>query len=170
MGYLIRQEKPGDSEAIRSLLVAAFESAAEADLVKALRGRRAILLSLVALDENMIVGYMLFTPASIVSPEGIFQAVALGPMAVLPAYQAQGIGRLLMHAGLEACRQDGHGIVVVLGHPEYYPRFGFQPASQFDIHPDFEVQDDAFMLLELQPGAAKELSGTFHYQPEFSTV
>ena len=170
MGYLVRQEKPGDSDAIRSLLIDAFETPAEADLLEALRVRRAILLSLVALEGNRIVGHVLFTPASIETPAGTIQAVALGPMAVLPGYQGQGIGRLLMHAGLEACRQDGHGVIVVLGHPEYYPRFGFQPASQFKIRSEFDVPDEAFMLLELQPGAAKKLSGTFHYQPEFNKV
>jgi putative acetyltransferase len=88
-------------------------------------------------------------------------------MAVLPAHQRQGVGSLLVRAGLEACRAAGHGCVVVLGHPAYYPRFGFAPASRHGVAWEHPVPDEAFMLLELRPGALGGRGGIVRYQPEF---
>jgi len=91
----------------------------------------------------------------------------LTPMAVLPAHQRKGIGSQLVRVGLEACHRLGHDIVVVLGHPSYYPRFGFVPAKQRGIDCEFEVPDEAWMVLELREGVLAGRSGTVKYRPEF---
>jgi len=91
-------------------------------------------------------------------------------MAVLPAHQRKGIGSRLVQAGLEECRRAGHEIVVLVGHPEYYPRFGFLPAKRFGIRYEEEVPEEAFMLIELREGALAGRSGIVRYQPEFGSV
>jgi putative acetyltransferase len=168
---VVRDEQPHDATAIRAVNEQAFGQAGEADLVDALRARGAVTLSLVAVVEDEIIGHILFTPAPIVDAAGAATAaVALGPMAVHPAHQRRGIGSRLVEVGLERLRAAGHQLVVVLGHPTYYPRFGFVPASRLAIGCTWDVPDDVFMALELGAGAARGFSGTAHYQPEFMTV
>lgn len=95
----------------------------------------------------------------------------LGPAAVLPAYQRQGIGAALIESGIRLCRSRRYRAMVVLGHPSYYPHFGFQPASRFAVFSAYEdVPDDAFMILELEDGALQTLSGVAHYHPCFDGV
>ena len=142
---IIRQEASGDTSAIRQVNEEAFGQTEEADLVEALRRRGAFTLSLVALLADQIVGHILFTPVRIESGDSSFEAVGLGPMAVLPAYQRKGIGSRLVQAGFEECRRAGHEIVVLVGHPEYYPRFGFLPAKRFGIRYEEEVPEEVFM-------------------------
>lgn len=167
----IRQELPGDEEAIWQVNEAAFGRAAEADLVDALRRRNVITLSLVAEREGEIVGHILFTPVTITDEAGgVVTAVALGPMAVSPACQREGIGSQLVQTGIAVLRQAGHEIVIVLGHPEFYPRFGFEPASRSGIRWEIEVPDEVFMALALQPGALVGVTGVVRYQPEFTGV
>lgn len=166
----IRHEEGGDAPAIRYVLEQAFERGQEADLVEALRQRGAVTLSLVAVEDNKIVGQILFSPVAIASAHRRLDVLGLGPMAVLPALQRQGIGSRLMHAGLEACREIGQAIVVVLGHPEFYRRFGFTPARRYGIRSEFDVPEEVFMILELREGAASGGSGVALYQPEFGTV
>jgi putative acetyltransferase len=166
----IRHEMPEDIPAIRCVLEQAFGQAQEADLVDALRRRGMFTLSLVAVQDDQIVGQILFTPATIASERSSFDAVALGPMAVLPSRQRQGIGSQLVRAGLETLRQDGQEIVVVLGHPNYYPRFGFVPSKQHGIGCEFDVPDEVFMVAELRAGALSGRCGTVRYLPEFRTV
>ncbi|HUU08019.1 MAG TPA: N-acetyltransferase, partial [Dehalococcoidales bacterium] len=96
-----------------------------------------------------------------------FGAITLAPIAVLPAHQRQGIGSQLVRAGLEECRQLGHEIVVVVGHPDYYPRFGFAPGKPRGIGCEFEAPDEAWMVLELREGALAGRDGTVKFQPEF---
>ena len=163
----VRHEEIGDVVAVRELNEQAFGGATEADLVEALHTSKAVTLSLVAVDETKIVGHIVFSPAEIVSEGSEFLAVALGPMAVLPARQRQGVGSRLVHRGLELLRDAGHGVVVVVGHPEYYPRFGFALASKHGIRCPFEVPDEAFMVLELQAGALQGREGTVRYHPAF---
>jgi putative acetyltransferase len=88
----------------------------------------------------------------------------------LPSHQNQGIGGQLTRAGLEACRAAGYGYVILLGHPTYYPRFGFVPTSRYGIHWDRDVPDEAFMVVELLPGALEGVTGIVHYHPEFDAV
>ncbi|MGP9536483.1 GNAT family N-acetyltransferase [Brachybacterium sp. AOP43-C2-M15] len=146
-----RAEQPQDSPALRELLLAAFPTAEEADLVDALRADPAAWidgLSTVALDGERIVSHALLTRAS-VDGEPV---LALAPCATLPGHQRRGAGSAAIRAGLAAARARGENVVVVLGHPGYYPRFGFTPASGAGITAPFEAPDDAFLALALDPG------------------
>jgi len=164
---IIRQETPEDMAAIRYVNEQAFGGAVEADIVEKLRERGVLTLSLVATQDNEIKGHIAFSPVKVESERSSFDAIALAPMAVLPAYQHKGIGSQLVRAGLEKCRQDGHKAMVVLGHPDYYPRFGFVPARTFNLKCEYPVPEEAFMALELRKGALANVSGTVKYQPEF---
>jgi putative acetyltransferase len=165
-----RPEAPEDAAAIRHVEEQAFGQTNEADLVDALRRREAFTLSLVAVEGGEIVGHILFSPVTIEAGESRFEALALGPMAVLPSHQRKGIGSRLVRAGLEECRRAGHNIVVVLGHPNFYPRFGFVPSKPFGIRWEIDVPDEVFMLAELKPGALAGRGGAVKYQPEFNDV
>jgi putative acetyltransferase len=164
---LIRPERPGDADAIRHVNERAFGQAAEARLVDALREAGVLTLSLVAESAGMVVGHLAFSPVTIAGPAGTREAVGLAPMAVLPERQGQGIGALLVRAGLEALRAAGHGAVVVLGHPHYYPRFGFAPASRWGLRWERDCPDEAFMALELRAGALEGAGGVVRFRPEF---
>lgn len=165
----VRGERPQDRASVRAVNTAAFETSAEADLVDALREQVHPLISLVAEMDGEIVGHILFSPVALDGhPER--RILGLAPMAVLPARQRQGIGSALVRAGLERCRELGYGAVVLLGHPSYYPRFGFQPAARFGIGSEFEAPDEAFMLLELAPGYLAGASGTVHFHAAFQNV
>ena len=166
----ILHERPEDAHAIRLVLEEAFGQSNEADLVDALRNRGALTLSLVALRENEVVGHILFSPVTIESTGSSFHAIGLGPMAVLPPYQGKGIGSQLVRIGLEQCREAGHEIVVVLGHPDFYSRFGFVPTRHRGIHCEFDVPHDVFMIMELRQGALAGRGGLVKYQPEFKPV
>lgn len=167
----IRQEIPQDVAAIDRVNELAFDRRGEAELVKALRKGQKITLSLVAVQDAQIVGHILFSPMRIIAGDGTgAPAVGLGPVAVLPARQRQGVGSMLVEAGLAECKAAGHEIALVLGHPSYYPRFGFRPAVDYGIKCAYDVPDDAFMALELEPGALSNVSGVAHYEPEFDGV
>lgn len=140
----------------------------EAEIVNKLRSRGAVTLSLVAELEGRVVGHILFTPVRIITPAGESSAVGLGPMAVLPAYQKQGLGSQLVEQGLSECKRMGQVMVIVLGHLHYYPRFGFKNAAIFGIRCQEAVPEEAFMLVELAEGAAQGfVGGVVYYQPEF---
>ncbi|NIO05861.1 MAG: GNAT family N-acetyltransferase [Proteobacteria bacterium] len=166
----IHHERPEDAHAIRFVLEEAFRQSNEADLVDALRRRGALTLSLVALRDNEVVGHIVFSPVTIESADSSFNAIGLGPMAVLPPYQRKGIGSQLVRIGLEQCRQAGHAIVVVLGPPDFYGRFGFVPTRHRGIQCEFDVPDDVFMVMELRQGALAGRGGVVKYQPEFKSV
>jgi putative acetyltransferase len=163
----IRPERPGDASALRRVNERAFAQAAEADLVDALREAGALTLSLVAEVQGAIVGHIAFSPVRISGPAAERAAVGLAPMAVLPEHQRRGIGSRLVRAGLEALRDAGHGAVVVLGHPHYYPRFGFAPASRWGLRWERDCPDEAFMALELRAGALEGAGGVVRFRPEF---
>ncbi|HUV56417.1 MAG TPA: N-acetyltransferase [Dehalococcoidales bacterium] len=165
---VIRPETPEDSATIRNVNEAAFGSSIEADIVEKLRSRQAYALSLVATDGDLVIGHILFSPVTIESGNTSFGALGLGPMAILPSHQRKGVGSQLVRAGLQECRRLGHEIVVVLGHPDYYPRFGFAPASTYGISCEYGVPDEVFMALELGKGAFSGRSGIVKYQPEFN--
>jgi len=166
---IVRTEQPGDHDAVRALNVAAFGTPAEADLVDTLRAQARPAISLVAEQGGQVVGHIMLTPVSLAGdPQA--KIIGLAPMAVAPARQRQGIGSALVDAGLQRCRDLGFGAVVVLGHPAYYPRFGFQPAVRFGIACEYEAPLDAFMLVELVPGCLAGLAGIVHYHPAFKGV
>ncbi len=163
---LIRPEQPADISAIHTVNEEAFGQPDEANLVDKLRTNGKTTVSLVAVENDQIVGHILFSEATIDTTT----IIGLAPLAVLPGYQKQGIGTMLTNAGIEACRNAGYRAMIVLGHPEYYPRFGFVPASRFCIKSEYEVRDEVFMALELQPGALSDCAGVAKYQPEFSEL
>jgi putative acetyltransferase len=167
MSLQIRAEKPADHGAVRAVNEAAFETVAEAGLVDALREQAQPLISLVAEQCGEIVGHILFSPVTIADYPQL-KTMGLAPMAVLPGYQCGGVGSALVRAGLQACTQLGYGAVVVLGHPDYYPRFGFKPAAEFAIGCEYDVPPEAFMALELQPGYLRGASGTIQYHAAFA--
>lgn len=164
---LIRAEEPGDWDAVRAVNVSAFATPEEANLVDALRGRAKRCVSLVAENEGAIVGHIMFSPVTL-SGHPALGIMGLAPMAVSPAHQRQGIGSALVRAGLEQCQLLGIGAVVVLGHPAYYPRFGFLPSTRFDIRCEYEVPEDVFMVMELAAGFLRGSVGTIKYHAAFS--
>ena len=165
----VRPETAEDPAAIRAVHEFAFETPAETDLVDALRTRARPLVSLVGEDRGTIVGHILFSPVTLDDQPDLL-ILGLAPMAVLPARQRRGIGSALVEAGLEECRKLGAGAVVVLGHPEYYPRFGFVPASRFGLASEYDAPDEAFMALELEPGCLDGVAGTVRYHPAFGEM
>jgi putative acetyltransferase len=163
----IGREHPGDVDAVRRVHLAAFDTALEADLVDALREQAQPLVSLVAGDATGIVGHILFSPVTLAIDPAV-PLMGLAPMAVLPGLQRRGIGSALVRAGLEACAGLGAAGVVVLGHPAFYPRFGFAPASRFGLTSEYDVPDDVFLALALRPGALAGRSGRVRYHPAFA--
>ena len=161
----IRHETASDREAVFRVESAAFGEEVEARLVDQLRDSGHSILSLVAEEEGEVVGHLMFSPMTIEGPNGRWDAVCLAPLAVMPSHQRKGVGGELMEAGLEELRVAGHRAVVLLGHPSYYPRFGFRPAREFGLH--FQDDRDAFMALELYPGALDGVSGDVKFAPEF---
>ncbi len=165
----IRTQSAEDDSAVRQVNEAAFPTPVEADLIERLRAEADPVISLVAEDDGAIVGHILFSPATLAA-DSDFVAFALGPMAVLPARQRQGIGSNLVRAGLDECARLGCRAVFVLGHPDYYPRFGFVPASRYGIVSQFEVPDEVFMALELEPGALAGKAGKMRYHAAFDAL
>lgn len=149
----------------------AFGRKGEADLVDRLRARGMATISLVALDDGKVVGHVLFSPVQIEGPDGALRVMGLGPVAVLPGRQRQGIGSRLIRAGLEEARQMGAPAVVVLGSPAYYSRFGFEPALRYGIRfQDEHVPPEDFMVIEFHRGVLEGRGGIARYQPEFMEV
>jgi len=164
----IRKEQIGDEEQIRVVNTSAFGRPTEAAIVDTLRQTCSERLSLVALRGDQVVGHILFTPVIIESKERSLKGMGLAPMAVLPEFQRQGIGSKLVQAGLEEMRKAKQPFVIVLGHPEYYPRFGFVRASKYGIVSEYEgVPEEAFMILVLDEVAFEGTSGIAKYRPEF---
>jgi len=160
----IRVERPEDLNAIRHVNDQAFGQDLEGRIVNAIRASDTTLLSLVATIDGRVVGHILYSPASI----GNIRGAALGPMAVLPEVQRQGIGSRLVEAGNQAVLSQGLPFIVVLGHVGFYPRFGFVPASSFGITCEWDVPDDAFMVLTSNLERMRGISGQAKYRPEFS--
>ena len=162
---IIRAEAPPDYSMIRQVNETAFGTAEEADLVEALRAEGVVLLSVVAELDKGIVGHILFSRMSIETPTEAVAAVALAPMAVLPRYQRQGIGGRLIRYGVDRLRGLGERIVIVVGHPTYYPRFGFSTEQARSLDSPFPT--DAFMALELSQGALDRIRGRVRYPAPF---
>lgn len=174
---MIRDEDEDDAPGIRAVLEAAFETPVESRLVDALRDACPEQVSLVALDEDeSIVGHILFTPVTIerdgASRNGEHvDGYGLAPMAVLPGWQRHGIGSALVRAGLDRLDRLGCPFVIVVGHPEYYPRFGFVRASTVSVRSQWDgMPDDAFMIRLRDAALAPRLAGLARYRPEFDAV
>ena len=165
-----RQEKPGDQLSIRCVNEQGFGTSEEADLVDALREANAIIMSMVALDGEDIIAHILFTEVFVKQADTQFTALGLGPMAVLPTHQRKGIGTQLLKIALDKCRRLDYDFVVVLGHPEFYSKFGFSPAKPHGISCEVNAPDEAFMVLELRENGLAGRSGTVHYRDEFRDV
>jgi putative acetyltransferase len=163
----IREERPDDAPAIREVHKRAFGQDQEGNIVDALRTNGAVSLSLVAAVNGRIVGHIMYSPITV---GGVITGAALGPMAVVPEYQRQGIGSKLVEAGNEKLQDDDCPFIIVLGHPNYYPRFGFRPASMYGIECEWAVPDNVFMLLVLDEAKMQGVSGLAKYRHEFSTI
>lgn len=168
----VRREQPADQEALRTIIRRAFENESEVKLVDALRKTTPpeAFISIVVTDEHDLpIGHALFTPITIeaANPPQTTPAMALAPVAVLPEHQKLGAGTAAINAGLLACRAAGHALVVVVGHPQYYPRFGFQPARACNLEAPFPVGDEAFMVLALAPNALDGVRGLVTYPAPF---
>ncbi|MBI1733886.1 MAG: N-acetyltransferase [Candidatus Rokubacteria bacterium] len=163
----VREERPEDESAIRDVNAAAFGRAIEGDIVDRLRKEARPYVGLVAVDGSEVVGHIAFSEATLYCYNAPYPIVALGPMAVRPARQRGGIGSALVRAGLEACRRLGHDVVVVLGHPDFYPRFGFVPGRPVGVMTEYDVPDDVFLVAELSPGALRGRRGVVYYAAAF---
>lgn len=168
----IRIEQPEDRVAVRAVNLAAFQTAGEADVVDLLRERCPRFISLVAEVGGQVVGHVLFTPVTLAADDGqALASMGLAPLAVLPDFQNTGVGTALVKAGLARMEVEGVPFVVVLGHPDYYPRFGFETAARFGLrcaYPD--VPEEAFMVRIYDEAALAGIKGVVHYRPEFDAV
>lgn len=165
----IRFEQASDRDQIFQVNLEAFETATEANLVNALRNADVELISLVAEVNDDIVGHILFSPVTLTELKTI-KIAGLAPMAVLPAWQNMGIGTQLVNAGLKACIDADYDVIVVLGHPNYYPRFGFTPSINYGISTEYDVPAEVFMLLELKQGVLDNITGTIKYHSIFNEI
>jgi putative acetyltransferase len=165
----IRLEEPKDYAAIHAVNASAFETQAEADLVDVLRKEANPVISLVAEDDGSIVGHIMFSQV-LLSDHIDLKIMGLGPMAVVPEHQREGIGSALIKTGLLRCKELKYGAAVVLGHPGYYPRFGFSPSVRYGIRCEYDVPEDVFMVIELQPGYLQGASGIIKYHPAFNDI
>lgn len=164
----IRPELAADYPRVHEINVAAFGTPGEARLVDLLREQASPVVSLVAEDEGAVVGHIMFSPVSLPGIEKL--AIGLAPMAVVPARQRSGIGKALVKVGLDYCKELRAIAVVVLGHPEFYPKFGFAPAARFGLQCEYDVPAEAFMAIELRTGVLRGLSGTVKYHAAFSQL
>jgi putative acetyltransferase len=160
----IREERPEDADAIRAVNDRAFGGEAEGRIVDALRLADALTLSLVAAVGGAVVGHVAFSPVQ--AGSGV-TGTGLAPVAVLPQHQRRGIGSALIQTGLARLAAGGTPFVVVLGHPEYYPRFGFEPARRHGMRCEWNVPDDTFMI-RIFRAVPEGVSGLARYRPEFS--
>ena len=165
----VRAETVGDIPAVRRVNELAFGRPDEADLVDALRAAARPHISLVAVSHGQVVGHIFFSPVTLEAEAAAPAIFGLAPMAVIPERQKQGIGSRLVREGLRECQRVGCDVVVVVGHPEYYPRFGFIPASRKGLRCEYPVPDEVFMLAELRPNALSG-RGLVKYRPEFGGV
>lgn len=169
---VIRSEEAADRQAIFEVNRLAFGQDNESRLIEKMRETKHFIpgLSLIALLDDIIVGHILFSVVSLEHPLQFSCLLALAPLAVKPEYQRQGIGSLLVREGIERAARTNYPGVVVLGHPQYYLRFGFTRAVENGIICPYPVPDEAYMLFELRPEAMKGLKGTVKYPDFFSEV
>lgn len=176
MKFIIKQEVEANYQYTEEVIRKAFEKAEITDhkehlLVAKLRTTDAFIpeLSLVAVhsETDQIIGHILLTKIHIVNGDQKQPSLALAPVSVLPKFQQQGIGKALIEEAIQVANEAGHESIIVLGHPSYYPKFGFKKASNWHIQAPFEVPDDAFMALELKEHALTDVNGTVLYSKAF---
>ena len=166
----IRSENKNDYEAITNINDLAFGQKNEGEMIINLRVNKGFIpeLSLVYEEDNKLIGHILFYPLDIVNNNIRFNSLSLAPVAVLPDFQSMGIGSQLIEAGLSKAKEIGFTSCVVLGHPKYYPKFGFERASKWNIKPPVdEIPDEAFMAIEMLPGSLKGKSGIVEFPKEY---
>jgi putative acetyltransferase len=164
----LRLETPADLEEIRQIHIDAFGRSAEADLIDALRNQGQITVSLVAATQEEVIGNAVLSPVTIMPTVPGLKMLGLGPMAVRPGFQLQGVGSKLIGRGTDVARMLGCQAMVVLGPPDYYERFGFAPASRYGLRSEFDESVGSFMVIELHPGSLSGWwNGVVRYQPEF---
>jgi predicted N-acetyltransferase YhbS len=168
----IRPERKEDYPRITEINNLAFKQENEGRLVENLRKNTGFIpeLSLVAQEDNEVVGHILFFPIKIIDDKLIHTSLALAPMSVHPEHQGKGIGSALVRQGLKAAKEKGFKSVIVVGHANYYPRFGFKPAASWNIKAPFDVPEDVFMAIELTENGLKNVRGTVKYPDEFNDV
>jgi putative acetyltransferase len=165
---MIRPEAGADHASVHELNVAAFDGTVEARLVDMLRDQARPVVSLVAEDDGVVVGHIMFSPVSL--PGFARLMMGLAPMAVTPSRQRRGIGSALVKAGLQRSRELGAVAAVVLGHPDFYPRFGFVSAARFGLQCEYDVPLEAFTALELEANALLGAAGKVSYHPVFGNL
>ncbi|MGG0650468.1 N-acetyltransferase [Bacillus mycoides] len=170
----IRQEQKNDYRKTEEVVKEAFlneefSDKKEHELVKRIRECDAFIpeLSIVAVDEE-IVGHIMLSKITIEQDGTTVDSLALAPVSVAPSHQKKGIGGKLIGAALEKAKEPGYGSVVVLGHPEYYPKFGFKKASEWNIKAPFEVPEEVFMVMELTENALEGVEGVVQYSSAFA--
>lgn len=166
----IRKEENRDRKLVSLIYKAAFGQPTEADLVETLHRTCPERLALVAEEQGQVVGHILFTPATVTTDSGEkITGMGLAPIAVTPDLQGQGIGSRLVTAGLAILKEQHCPFVIVLGHPRYYPRFGFVPAEQHKIRCQWpDVPTEAFMILTMDEEVMRGVSGIAGYREEFN--
>ncbi|MER0466053.1 N-acetyltransferase [Bacillus cabrialesii subsp. cabrialesii] len=175
MELSIRQERTHEYDTTEDIVKRAFLNEPYSDkkehfLVNRIRKSDAFIpeLSLVAVNAKDIVGHVLLSKIKIVDGDNAVDSLALAPVSVAPEYQRKGIGSQLIHVALKKAKELGYRSVIVLGHQDYYPKFGFKPASLWNIKAPFEVPDEAFMALELSKDSLENVKGVVHYSKAFS--
>ncbi|MCR2821822.1 GNAT family N-acetyltransferase [Lederbergia panacisoli] len=167
----IRTETSNDFKAIYDLNYEAFGNRDnESKLVERIRESSGFIpeLSIVAETNGEIVGHILLSKANVIDGEDITEVIVLAPVAVKPSFQKRGIGSRLILEGLKIVKELGYGLVLLIGHPSYYPNFGFKPARQYGIElHQFNVPDDVFMVCEVKPGELSLVKGELRYPPAF---
>lgn len=175
MEIVIREETSDNYNAVEEMIQKAFSNEEYSDknehiLVSQIRKSEAFIpqLSLVAFNQNKLVGHILLSKIKIIDGDHAVDSLALAPVSVAPDQQKKGIGSQLIHAALEKAKELGFHSVIVLGHPNYYPKFGFKRASSWNIQAPFEVPDEVFMALELTENALENVQGVVQYSKAFS--
>jgi predicted N-acetyltransferase YhbS len=170
----IRKERPADYQAVFDIVELAFRTMPFADgdeqfLVERLRKNKAFIpeLSLVAEKENKLVGHILFTPLQIIAGDKVYNSLTLAPVSVLPEYHGRGIGSKLIEEGHRIAKTLGFTSCFVLGHPDYYPRFGYEPTGKWGIPPPHGAPPEAFMAVEFVPGSLTGVTGVVKFLHEF---
>jgi putative acetyltransferase len=165
----IREEKPDDYNAVKNVNDMAFNQPLEGNIIDKLRHSDANILSLVAETDGNIAGHIFFSTAEVGGENGKIKGMGLAPMAVLPAYQKQGVGKRLITEGIERMKKQSVPFIIVIGHAHYYPKFGFEVASKYGLKCQWAgVRDEVFMVLILDNAKMKGVRGVVRYREEWN--
>jgi len=165
---ILRPEKEEDHGVVKALNKHAFQGEVESSIVEKVRSSCDEVVSLVAVEDSKVVGHIFFSPVVTMSGESEVRGMALAPIAVSPEYQRRGIGSALVKEGLRVLNEGGYPFVVVLGHKDYFPRFGFEKASKYGLRSEWDgIPDDVFMVLFLDRSIEESVAGVVTFRPEF---